>query len=76
MIAGDVKEFLDGSGIKVAGWVVVSVIVIVGAGFVYTKYIESKKLKVDYLISQFELKKIMKENPDFQPETSWLPKII
>jgi hypothetical protein len=71
----EVKEVLDGTGIKVAGWVITSVIVIVGVSFLYTKYIESKKLKVDYMISQYNLDKARKENPDFKPERSWLRKI-
>jgi hypothetical protein len=71
----EVKEVLDNTGIKVASWIVTSVVVIVGASFLYTKYIESKKLKVDYMISQYELNKVRKENPDFKPERSWLRRI-
>lgn len=69
-MVNDVKQLLDNSGIKVAGWIVTSTIVIVGVAFLYTKYIESQKLRVDYLISQYELYKRAKENPDFTPVKS------
>ena len=76
MITSDIKEVLDGTGIKVAGWIITSVVVIAGAAFLYTKYIEGKKLKVDYMISQYELQKEKKDNPDFKPERSFLKRII
>jgi hypothetical protein len=76
MITNDIKEVLDGTGIKVAGWVITGVIVVVGAAFLYTKYIEARKLKVDFLISQYQLEKEKKANPDFKPQRSFLKKII
>ncbi|MDD4970808.1 MAG: hypothetical protein PHT07_15380 [Paludibacter sp.] len=76
MITSDIKEILDGTGIKVAGWVITGTIVVVGAAFLYIKYIEARKLKVDYMISQYQLQKEKKDNPDFRPQRSFLKKII
>jgi|WetSurMetagenome_2_1015567.scaffolds.fasta_scaffold190760_2 hypothetical protein len=63
----DVKQVLDDSGIKVASWVVTGTIVVVAAGYLYTRYLEAKKLKIDYLISQYQLDKLSKEQPEFTP---------
>lgn len=67
MITNEVKGMLDQSGVKVAGWLITGTIILIGAMFLYTKYLESRKLHIDYKISQYELQKRMSENPDFLP---------
>jgi hypothetical protein len=71
----EINGILKGTGFKVAGWIVTSTIVVVGAAYLYRQYLEMRKLKVDYMISQYDLYKAKRDNPDFKPEKSLLRKI-
>lgn len=66
-MVSEVKQTLDSTGIRIAGWLITGTVIVIGVAFLYTKFLEARKLRVDYLISQYELNKSIKEDPEFSP---------
>lgn len=63
----DVNKYLDASGIRLAGWLITGTILAVGAAFLYIKFLEYRKLRIDYRISKYDLHVREQENPGFTP---------